>query len=569
MFTKKHKTSLLIMILTMISLNLFGNPVPRETVVAEYNGGQIQSGDLDDRISQIPPMYQTKYKTEDGKKGLLDMMCTEAVFYQEAKELGIDEADDYLRRVDMQIKAIYYRIYKTNLLAENVILTEEEKMAFFREESENLYAGRIYEEVEDRIIRKLRPEKEKQFLEDYSKNIFNKYDIKLVDSVIESIDLNLLYNNKEIETQKIITSSNPEIEKDVAFLLEQYPEFPPQQKTSLMMIDNLKKMINDWALIEAFYHESLEKGYESNETVIRDVEQIKKNMMMKSAYNRLVVNAINIDDETMKRYYNDHIDDFSSKASRKIQFMAFNDEKTANDMYKKAKKLLKKNDLEALDAMAAESSLYPKNNGKPNLIYENQFIPGIGRDEIFSEKIWDKPYGKTNPAKFSKVFENSKGEFAFFRIIEDNPAEAKPFLETIDQIKSRMNKELSKQKFDEVTAQLKAKYNVVKYEDRLFVILTAEEYFNLAEEAQKKRRFEDAIYYYNKVEKYHKNNKDDYKASFMVAFIYSEELKDKEKAKELFNDFLTNYPEGELHESARFMIQEFDGEIDFESNFEN
>ena len=77
----------------------------------------------------------------------------------------------------------------------------------------------------------------------------------------------------------------------------------------------------------------------------------------------------------------------------------------------------------------------------------------------------------------------------------------------------------SKLKFEEVTTELKAKYNVVKYENRLFVVLTAEEYFKLAEEAQKKRRFEDAIYYYNKVVQHYPNNQDDYKASFMIAFL--------------------------------------------------
>lgn len=569
MITKKHTRLILITILAILSANLLSQSVPRETVVAEFTGGTILSGDLDDRISQIPPMYQTKYKTEDGKKGLLDMMCTEEVFYQEALALGIADTEEYLRRVDMQIKSIYYRAFKNDLLQENVILTDEEKREYFRQHAEDLYTGRIYEEVEDRVIRKLRPEKEKQFLDDYSTKLFKKYDIKLNEAIIDQVDLNLLYNNKSIEAEKIITSSNPDIEKTVAFLLNEYPEFPPQQKSALLVKENLKKMINDWAMIEAFYNESLENDYQTNPQVISEIELIKKNMMMKTVYNKLVVDAIQIDDETMKRYYDDHIDEFSSKASRRIQFLAFADEETAKDKYKEAKKLLKKNDIEAINAMASDSSLYPNNNGTPNLIYENQFIPGIGRDEIFSAKIWDKPYGKTDPEKWSKVFENSKGEFAFFRIVEDNPSEAKPFREAIESIKSRMNKEQSKQKFDQVTAELKAKYNVVKYEDRLFVVLSAEEYFNLAEEAQKKRRFEDAIYYYGKVVQHHKNNKDDYKASFMIAFIQSEELKDKETAKQLFNEFLTNYPEGELHDSARFMVQEIEGGVDFESDFEN
>lgn len=568
MTTKNLMKLILIAIIIVSAFNLFSQSVPRETVVAEFIGGKIVSGDLDDRIAQIPPMYQTKYKTEDGKKGLLDMMCTEEVFYQEALNTGVAETEEYLRRTEMQIKSIYYRAYKAELLAENVTLTQEEKMEFFNEHSQDLYAGRIYEEVEDRIIRKLLPEIEETFLDDYSKKLFRKYGIKLNNAIIDQIDLNMLYNNKEIETEKIITSSKPEIEKDVFFLLNEYPELPPQQKSALLVKANLTKLVNDWAVIEVFYNESLEKEYQSNSQVLANIEQVKKNMMMKSVYNKLVINAIQIDDESMKKYYDDNITEFSSKASRKIQFFAFADEKTAKDSYKQVKKLLKKNDIETINAIASDSSLYPHNNGIPNLIYNNQFIPGIGRDEIFSEKVWEKAPGKTDPMKLYKVFEDTKGEFVFFRIIKDTPAESKPFVEVIDQIKSRMNKEQSKMKFESVTSQLKSKYNIVKYEDRLFVVLPAEEYFQLAEEAQKKRRFEDAIYYYGKIVANHKNNQDDYKAAFMIAFLYSEELKDETKALELFNGFLETYPEGELHDSARFMIDSFNGDIDFEQNFE-
>lgn len=568
MISRNHTKLLTTLLMLIIAINLLGQSVPRETVVAEFTGGTITSGDVDDRIAQIPPMYQTKYKTEDGKKSLLDMMCTEEVFYKEAQNLGIETSDEYLRRIDMQVKTIYYRAFKADLLKENVIISDEEKREFFREHSEDLYAGRIYEEVAERVDHKMRPDREKAFLEDYTKKLYKEYNIKIDEEILGQVDLDLLYNNKNIEQNKIITSSTAAIEKDVLFLLNAYPEFPPQQKSALLVKDNLFKYINDIAQTEVFYHEALNNNYQENEEVIATVEQVKKNMMMKTVYNKLVINAIDLSDEALENYYEDHIDQFSEKASRKIQFFAFADQKTAKANRKQIKKLLKKNDIEAINNIAKDSSLYPKDNGKTPHIYQNGFIPGIGKDEIFSNKIWDISSGKADPSKLSDIFENSKGEFTFFRILEDNPQQSKPFVEVIEQIKSRINKEQSRAKFEAVTEELINKYNVVKYYDRLFVVLDAERYFELAEQAQKKRRFEDAIYYYEKIVKHHKNNVDDYKAAFMIAFIYSEELSNAAKAKELFNEFLDNYPEGELHDSARFMVEELNGEVDFESSFE-
>ena len=101
------------------------------------------------------------------------------------------------------------------------------------------------------------------------------------------------------------------------------------------------------------------------------------------------------------------------------------------------------------------------------------------------------------------------------------------------------------------------------------MILTAEEYFNKAEDAQKRRRFTDAIFYYDEVIKHYQNNIDDYKAMFMKAFLYAEELKDKENAIKIFNEFLEKFPPADLHDSAQFMISELEGKSDIIENFES
>ena len=108
------------------------------------------------------------------------------------------------------------------------------------------------------------------------------------------------------------------------------------------------------------------------------------------------------------------------------------------------------------------------------------------------------------------------------------------------------------------------------YLDEGFVIdfLTPEEYFTKAEESQKKRRFNDAVFYYDQIIKYHQNNSDDYKALFMKAFLYSEELKQEDKAVEYFNQLLTQFPEGDLNESATFMLKEMSGETKLFEEFE-
>ena len=564
---KNLKLTIMLLVISLITI-LSASRVPRETIIAEYRGGTITMGQLEDKTEKIPPMYRNKYKTEDGMKNLLDIMCTEEIFYQEALALNIQNDEKFWPRIENQIKSLYLQEYKKDLSKLNVVIPEQEKQDYFKEHCNDYYAGRVYEEAKDDVDLRLRPQKEEIFLQNYTENLKNQYNVEIHEDILKSIDFDNLNRNNEIADQKFITSSNPDIEKTVSYFQSMYEEFPPQLKNSLKTYEGLLNYVNTLVETDLYYQKALEKNYGHNENIQESSEQIRKNMMLKTVYNKLVIGAINMDDEHLKEYYNKNIAKYSSKPSRKIQAFSFDSNQTAKKYHKKVKKALKKNDKKTISKIIEEYTLYPKDNGVLNYIYKNGIIPGVGYDEVYSNMVWETPAGKTSSLKLSKIFENSKGEFVFFRILEDNIAEPQPFVEIIDKVRTNMTKELSRKKFEELTNKLKTKYNLVTYEDRMIAVLTSEEYFNLAEEAQKKRRFQDAIYYYDKIIKNHKNNSDDYKALFMKAFLYSEELNKKDLALQLFNELIENYPEGDLHESARFMCLELEGETNIFEDLE-
>ena len=60
-------------------------------------------------------------------------------------------------------------------------------------------------------------------------------------------------------------------------------------------------------------------------------------------------------------------------------------------------------------------------------------------------------------------------------------------------------------------------------------------------------------YYYSFCQKYPKSDKTPY-ALFLQAFIYENQLKNLDKARELYSSFLTTYPDHELAKDARFSL---------------
>jgi len=550
----------LAVIFTFLSL-FAATQVADSTVVAEFKGGKITMGNLNKRLSQIPPMYKAKYETVDGKNELLDMICTEEVFYLEALAQKIMDQDNFFDRIADQVKNTYFSEYRKDLLKDAISFTDEEKRAYFKENHDQ-YKDRTFEEAEKMIETKLKPEKENAFIEKRKQELFKKYGIMINHDVLLKINITAPDSNEVID-EKIITSSNPEINRTVGDLIATLDILSKRTQISLRTDDGKKQYIEKLAKSDVFYLDALEKGYDKNPMIAANVNQIERNMALRTVYNILVVESIDTSDEKLQEYYNTNIKEFSTLAHRKIQTFGFDTKKIAVKMRKTIKKLIKKNKEAEIVALIAENSVYSKGDGILDHIYDNGIIPGMGKDQVYCDMVW-----KTKPEDLSDIFQNSKEKYVFFRILEDVVATAKPFEEEQAAIKKSLMRTLSKEKFENVKKKLETKFALVTYPDRMIVRLSAEEYFNKAEAAQKRRRFNDAIFYYDEIMKYHKNNKDDYKAMFMKGFLYAEELKDTDNAIAIFEEFLTSYPEGDLSESAQYMLSSLKNKEDMIESIE-
>lgn len=82
-----------------------------------------------------------------------------------------------------------------------------------------------------------------------------------------------------------------------------------------------------------------------------------------------------------------------------------------------------------------------------------------------------------------------------------------------------------------------------------------EEMFSLAQQAENEGNFEKAVDFYSMLLKKYPHNEHNYKAQFMIGFIYSEELKDYNKANAAMQSVVDNYPDCDLADDARWMLE--------------
>jgi len=284
---------------------------------------------------------------------------------------------------------------------------------------------------------------------------------------------------------------------------------------------------------------------------------------IREAYAKLVVNAVTVSDAEIDSVYAANPGDFTSKPRRTIRAFLFDDEKTAKKMRKKVVKLLAKGLDNEIIALLRANCAFTNKDGVIANVTDNGTIPGMGPDSTFALQVWATPLGKVSP-----IFVNNKGQYAFLNVMEDNPAQLAPLEQVSPSIRNKLARDRTRARFQAVNEELAAKYHLQKHPELLVTDYSCEELFTKAEDAQRNKKYTDAVMYYDEIIHNFANGKDDYKALFMKAFLMAEDMKQVPQAIQVFQQLINNYPEGELHESARFMIQSLTGAIDIMQQIE-
>jgi parvulin-like peptidyl-prolyl isomerase len=433
----------------------------------------------------------------------------------------------------------------------------------FRKISEIPGRQKSFPEVKNEIEQRLRPIKERELLEQVREQLKQKYAVVIDSAMVNRIDLAEKANNEDILEQYIVSAPNPKLNITVGKLLLDFSKLSPQEQVFYTRGEGAIALAEQNLIQELFHIEAKELGYEQYFTENEDYRMLRRNTILRRTFEILVLEDIEISDEEVKSRYEMEKESYAQPPHRSIQVLFFEDNKTANKAWRKYKSALKKNNEKKIAKIIQDYSIKPD-----KAIYDNQYdngiVTGLAQDADFSRRIWDNPVGYLSP-----VFTAANGEIVFFRTLSETPKSYRPAVEVEPRIYNAIKQEKEKAKQEQVTEELFVEYNMRKYPERIKLSLSAEQLFEYADNAARNRNYKDATTFYDQIIQNYPNGTDDYKAFFMKAFLVAEEIKDKDAAIMLFNEFLSRYPEGDLHESAQFMIDSLQGNLDGFEEFED
>ena len=632
--------------------------VPREDILAEYDGGMITKQDLDKRIGKIPPQSQGRFKTIDGQTQILDMMAVEEIFYRKALDMNMLTDAVVIERINAAKKQLLINEYYKRNVTDKVNLTEADKQAFYEENKKDFYVqpyitimylqpadeaeaqkamaelqkGATFESVSDKysintyakglkgkvknirlngylpgignddeldaiianapvdsmaligpqqtstgwsiikvmdkvegrqrpyleceaeVDQRLRPKKEAERLEQIIDRHKLTYQVRIDTLTVSQINLREPHNNQALEEINLVSATDPSLAMTVKDLLDKFNKMSPQEQMMYIKGGGAMQMVNQELQRNLMYLDALkDKSYDQYLSGNEEFVQSQRYYVLQETYKKLVAEQVSVTPEAAREYYENNLETYTTPPYRQIQAVWSKDMKSAQKAHKKFVAAAKKNNQKALDKVIQQYSLKP-NQAIIDNNYNNGVVTGMGPDQNLSKLIWSTEVGKVSP-----ITTNAKGEVLFFRVVRETPATVTSFTEAEPRIMGQLKRELEKTKMEEVTEQLNTQYAMKKYPEKLVIKLSAEELFDLADNSARQRKFKDATIYYDQIIQFYPNGSDDYKASFMKAFLISEEVGNKELGLQLFKEFLVKYPTGELNESAQYMIDELEG----------
>jgi parvulin-like peptidyl-prolyl isomerase len=405
------------------------------------------------------------------------------------------------------------------------------------------------EEVREEIISRLRPAKEIAETEVVYSELKEKYALEIDYELLEAADLGLARPDPEMLDRKVVTASVPELEITLQELNARFQRISPQERAQIANPEYRNRLLDDILMNTLFAYEGKAKGYDEFLQDNHEVQMIRRNIILTELFNELVVSQAVPSPEEIAEHYQENIDSYTTRERRSVRLFLFSSNKEAKGARKEVARGIKDNDEEKIEAVIA-NSLYSDNNGMIMNIYREQNLPSIEDDEKIKQVIW-----QAKPDELSKIERDGSGNYFFIQVLNVIPEEIQPLAQAEERISALLARERQTQLWEELQGELKEEYEVVSYPERLALMKSARELFDLAEEAMKKNRHLEAVQYYDQIIDHHHNNEDDYKALFMKAFVMAEELKRTDEAIELFRRVISDYPASDLHESAEYMIK--------------
>jgi len=282
--------------------------------------------------------------------------------------------------------------------------------------------------------------------------------------------------------------------------------------------------------------------------VKRRLKQAERNILITEYFNREILGKIEVSEEEIRNYYDEHQEEFLTRAIINAQHIFTTSRKKAEEW---KRRLDNGENFAKIAKEESEDELTAMDGG--NLGY---FNPGGYIKFIGNSLTWSNAVNAVAADEISDIIEFEKG-FSIVRVKSRRPESILPLSDVRARIVDKYKSMHAKEVYEREVTRLKQKSDPVNFlrEELIASIRTAEQLWEIV---QMEDDPYERIQYYRDIVNNYPDHKYAPQALFMIGFVYAEELRDAKRAKQTFDELLRSYPDSEVVGSAQWMIENVD-----------
>lgn len=482
--------------------------------VAWIDGEPLTIDDIEQRIADLPPQYQAMLTTEEGRLGFLDQIIQERVLFLGALDAELDTDPRIVRQIEQARTRALAIAYYEKYFGEFYGYTSDELREYYDGHQDEFATDAqvrmrhiLYATEEDALAGKARLDAGEISFSDLAKE--------------ETLDI----KTKRLGGMLGLVTKNMPI---------------PQ----LGAVPDLQAVIFDLPIGEVSRPIESSLGWhlvlveEKIEAKALDFERVKPR----------VADSLLVPEEESISFYEEHKEEYLDDMQVQLRIIVCDDE----DDIKAAYQALERGEgFERIVEQYSEDETSKPDGGLLGYLKPTSPIASLGRK---ARKVINHAITELEDGRYSEPIEVNDGWVIALREAHIEPRQ-KTYEEVRGSVRGRLITEASNQRNEEMFEELRERFNVEINEENLFAEPkpkeSAAELYALAEVAPPPT----AINYYAKILEFYPDSPEAEKAQFMTGFLYSDKLKNYDEAEAAFNTYLERWPDGDLAESARYMLE--------------
>ncbi|MBD3371073.1 tetratricopeptide repeat protein [Candidatus Fermentibacteria bacterium] len=340
---------------------------------------------------------------------------------------------------------------------------------------------------------------------------------------------------------------------------EELNRIPPYQRTNFETPQGqrvlLEHMVERLLLLQAAEDAGLEEDsfvVAQVEQAMRQVEAAKQRALIQTYYEKMVVDSVEVPEDSILAYYEQHKDDMYHQDNEvKVSHILSETEEDLDQVSQMLESGTAFADV--ADSLSAHAPTAGR-GGELGWVTESSPFPYMGNQPEIAESLFAADSGDV-----LGPFQTELG-YHFFKVNEKKEEGTKPLEQVRESIAQVLRPPLVNNYFQgRVMPSLHERYGVTINEQAFLPdeSVPADSLMSMAQGLME-RDPQRAVEYFELFLQRFPEHEKAHQAQFLIGFTYSEYLGDYEAAREAFTGVADNYPESELADDAEWMIDNMD-----------